>query len=656
LDVKFSIIVFLIILSFRGYGQETKLSEVIISIAEELTADDSDPEAVSAFMERLYEIYENKVILNTASADEISRLFFLSDFQVKALADYVKSAGKIVSGYELMNIPGFDRETTEMMIPFISLETDKNSQSESFRLRNTLITNLSFKSGADTANVLGSQWKILTKYKFNAGRISGGFTAEKDPGERFFNGNTMQPDFTSANFAFTGTGLLRKLIIGDYSARFGQGTNINTGIRTGLSLTSNGYMSASDGIRPYTSTDENNFFRGVAADFSIKKIQMMMFFSKNYSDAAIDSGSGDANDHIVTFYKTGTHNTTSLLLKKDTYYEVVYGISGSYDFEALRIGISWSQNRFSLPVKPDSHDPVKIFDFEGNRNDIYSIYYNTLINKMLLYGELSANNNKNIAFVNGLSFRPSDRLTINTLYRNYNPGYSGFHGRGPGIRSVTGNERGILSNFIFEAAKHLFISAGSDIHYFPWLKYRCSSPSWGRKHEVRIKYLPSEKLVTEISYHNRMVIYDEPGNSGIPGQQEIITDNFKSSLKYKFSENLTFGTRIDYKLVTTPESKGILMSQDIIYKWNRIPVTLWFRYCLFHTDDWNSRLYLYENDLLYSFSIPALSGKGSRSYLMVKYEASDMLEVRVKYGITSTIENNLTEHKEEIRFQVKMFF
>ena len=49
------------------------------------------------------------------------------------------------------------------------------------------------------------------------------------------------------------------------------GTNINTGLRSGLSLTASGYLSGGDDIRPYTSTDENNFFRGVAVQFQVKK-------------------------------------------------------------------------------------------------------------------------------------------------------------------------------------------------------------------------------------------------------------------------------------------------------------------------------------------------------------------------------------------------
>src|SRR5664279_6545706 len=107
---RYFTILCLILVSSNGFSQETNLSERITSIAEELAADEDDPESVSVFIERLNELAENPVKINSASEDEISRLFFLSDFQVKALTDYAHSSGQIVSFYELANIPGFDRE------------------------------------------------------------------------------------------------------------------------------------------------------------------------------------------------------------------------------------------------------------------------------------------------------------------------------------------------------------------------------------------------------------------------------------------------------------------------------------------------------------------------------------------------------------------
>ncbi|MCX6326058.1 MAG: hypothetical protein NT144_05330 [Bacteroidia bacterium] len=461
----------------------------------------------------------------------------------------------------------------------------------------------------------------------------------------------------SANLTYNGSGLIRRLIVGDYSARFGQGTNINTGIRTGLSLTAPGYMSASDEIRPYTSTDENNFFRGVAAEFSVKNLGLVLYYSKNYSDATLGSSAGTSKDYIENFYLAGTHNTSSLLLKKDAISEQAYGVNLSYNFNNVRIGLAWSEDRFSLPVYPTGNDPENIFDFEGDRNNLYTIYYNSLIKRILLYGEFSTNEYKKHAFVQGLSFRPSDRLTINFLIRNYNAGYVSFHGKGPGSGSATGNEQGILGNFTFEAAKHLFISGGCDIQHSPWLKYRCSAPSWGMRQEIRVRFLPTEKLAIEGSYNYRLSMADNPETNGIPEQKEIITKSLKGSVRYSLYDNLTLGTRIDYKIVDPSGSRGMLLLQDINYRFTQLPVTLWLRYCLYNTDDWDSRIYSYENDLLYSFSIPALSGEGSRSYIMVKWEISDIMELRAKYGLTSLDESGMsTKNNKELKIQFKVMF
>jgi hypothetical protein len=654
---KYLTILFLVLFPAICFSQETNLSDIIISIAEELASDDSDPEAVSVFIDKLHELAENPVKINSSNENEISRLFFLSDFQVKALAEYVHSTGQLVSVYELAAIPGFDKETAEMIIPFITLENKLVSNSDSVRWRNSMISNFSLKSGNNDTSFLGSAWKILTKYKFTCGDFSGGITMEKDPGEKLFSGNPPLPDFLSANITFTGNGLIKKIIVGDYSARFGQGTNINTDLRTGISLTAPGYMSANDEIKPYTSTEENRFFRGVAGEFSIKNLGLTMFFSKNCSDATIASSSGSENDYIENFYLAGVHNTSSLLKKKDAVSESAYGISLSYNINNLRAGLVWSETRLSLPVKLTGNNPEKILDFTGDRNNIYSIYYNYLIKKILLYGELSADENKKFAVVQGMSFRPSDRLTIGILFRNYYSGYTTFYGQGPGTSSKTTNENGVLENFTFEAARHLFISGGCDLQHFPWLKYRCSAPSWAMKQEIKVRFMPSEKLTVDASYNYRLTMADNAETGGIPDQEKLITRSFKVSSRYSLHNNLTLETQIDYKIANPSGSRGMILFQEISYNFRKVPVTIWARYCLFYTDDWDSRIYTYENDLLYSFSIPALYGKGSRSYIMAKWKIRDFAELRIKYGITSSVTTGRSlENAEEIKMQFRIWF
>jgi hypothetical protein len=231
-----------------------------------------------------------------------------------------------------------------------------------------------------------------------------------------------------------------------------------------------------------------------------------------------------------------------------------------------------------------------------------------------------------------------------------------LHGKGPGSSSETGNEQGIIGNFTFEAAKHLFISGGCNIQHSPWLKYRNSSPSRGIKKEIVARFIPSEKVAIEVLYNNRLSTYDSE-TTGIPKQMEITTRNIRGSIRYSLNDHLTLGTRLEHKLVSPSDSKGIMMLQDFNYRFRKFPLTLWFRYCLFSTDDWDSRIYAYENDLLYSFSIPALSGEGSRSYIMVKWDISDFADIRLKYSITSLADgNSIIQEQDEIRFQLKILF
>lgn len=653
--VKFAVIISFLFFSGFIFGQEIKISERIIAIAEELAADESDPGAAELFSERLFELTEDPVMINSGDEKEISRLFFLTDFQVKVLADYVKTSGRIVSPFEIANIPGFDRESAEMLIPFITFESRLAIFSDSARFSQTILTNFIYKTTTTDTSLVGSPWKILAKYKFTAGRLAGGLTTEKDPGEKFLSKKPPLLDFLSGYLTYIGTGIIKRIVIGDYSARFGQGTNINTGIRTGLSLTTPGYLAGRSEIRPYTSTDENNFFRGVAAELSYKNFDLSLFLSFNKIDATLNDTVDSSVSTIKSFYKTGLHTTAETILKKDAVLETCYGVNFSYNFKNLRTGIILTETRFSLSVIPDLKNPADRYDFTGQQNDLITIYYNSLIKRFILYGELSTSGLNKYAFVQGVSFRPADRLNINFMYRNYSPGYVSFHGNGPAGGSVNSNEYGILGNFTFEAARFLFISAGSDMRYYPWLRYRCSAPSLAKRHEIRIKYLPLQKLTIEALYNFRFSMVDSQDENRIPAQDEIVTQSVRGSVKYSPSEHIVLSTRADYKIVNSSGSKGMLLLQDINIRFRKFPVSIWMRYSIFNTGGFESGLYTWENDLLNTFSVPVLYGNGNRIYIMASWKIADRMELRIKYGSTTTsvIDSRMKDINEiKIQFRI----
>lgn len=80
--------------------------------------------------------------------------------------------------------------------------------------------------------------------------------------------------------------------------------------------------------------------------------------------------------------------------------------------------------------------------------------------------------------------------------------------------------------------------------------------------------------------------------------------------------------------------------------------TVKFRYALFETEDYDSRIYAYEPDVLYAFSVPAHYGSGQRYMLVVKYrfhrELSAWLrlsETAIKSGWEEIDGNKQTEVK-----------
>jgi hypothetical protein len=60
----------------------------------------------------------------------------------------------------------------------------------------------------------------------------------------------------------------------------------------------------------------------------------------------------------------------------------------------------------------------------------------------------------------------------------------------------------------------------------------------------------------------------------------------------------------------------------------------WLRITLYKTEGYNSRVYSYENDLLYYFAIPEFHGTGIRSYLNLKWQPIRAIALYYKVGYT----------------------
>ena len=91
-------------------------------------------------------------------------------------------------------------------------------------------------------------------------------------------------------------------------------------------------------------------------------------------------------------------------------------------------------------------------------------------------------------------------------------------------------------------------------------------------------------------------------------------DNFRFHISYKEGENWTFSNRVESTtiLLNNEKENGYMFYQDIKYKPLFGKITFSSRYILFNTSTYDSRIYAYESDVLYGYSIPSYYGKEVR--------------------------------------------
>ena len=108
---------------------------------------------------------------------------------------------------------------------------------------------------------------------------------------------------------------------------------------------------------------------------------------------------------------------------------------------------------------------------------------------------------------------------------------------------------------------------------------------------------------------------------------------------------------------------GTLMTQDLLYKPKQHPFDLIFRYALFQTDSYDTRIYSYESNAQNVFSIPAYYDKGSKFYVLIRTTFLRHFDLWIRYGKTVYINQNeigsgnesiLGNLKSDFTFQLRL--
>ena len=650
---------------------ERNLKAIIESIVETLN-EDTDATAV---IEDLQKLAENPLNINTANESDLSKLLILNDIQIQKIIEHREKYGPFLSIYEMNTIEGFNPELLQKMEPFIRFgeqnpKLPNLGESLKFNNQELLFRTLFVTQKQDgyeerdngTKPFEGNPFRYYSRYRFHSEFVSAGITAEKDPGETFFSGSNKSGfDYYSGHISFYINKTIENVILGDYYISSGQGLVLGQGFSLGKSVNTQMIAKNNRGIKPYSSTDENFFFRGaaVALKFGISRLNLFLSSKKNDANLAWN----DAGDNFFTSLQTsGYHRTASEIEDERVVKNLTLGANYVVHLKNLKLGATAVYQNFDRPwIRSDQL--YNRFRFEGKMNANAGIDCMYVLGNYQLFGEAAISKSTGLAVLQGVIARLNDRISFTTVIRNYDKKYNALWANSFGESSAANNEKGLYFGTKILVAKGLAISAYSDFYKSEWLNFSTAGPSQGWDFLAQADYRISRKASVYLRYKNEEKDQKTTDGTLLFNQPEI-TRRTRFHFQYKPSESIVLKTRFEHCFfkANSPEN-GFIAFQDIQFIPSKIPANISVRLAWFNTKSYNSRIYAYENDLLYTFSIPAFFGNGLRSYLNLKYNMSDRLEIWFKLANTyypnqETISSGYTEitgnKKTEVKFQVRI--
>ena len=648
-------LVCLLFLSNAAAQEPVTDSELLRSLLTEIAGQGEEEQDLEQLLETLEELAENPVYINGASFEELVRITWLTEFQVNSLLEHVKKRGPILSHYEIATLYGFTPELAQTLIPFISLEKKPEATASIDPRRairygkNKLITGAQrvieeqegYRRPDSVVNrYAGSPVRADLRYSFSyANRLQFGISANKDAGEAFFRKNNPYGfDFYSAHFQLNTDGRLKTLTLGDFRADFGQGLALWSGINYGKSAMALNAMRYNAGLRKYGSLGKSRFMRGAGVTLRLNPAELSLFYSRKAIDATITLIDENGKPlHASSFPTDGYHRTPNEIAKKRTATEQIAGANISVNRVNWHIGATAIHYSYDVTVVPNSYI-YNYYAFTGKSNSNYSIDFRFRVGDAIFYGEQALSQNGALAMLYGTQMLIGERLVTNVLYRRYDKAYHAHYGTALGENSQNSNEEGFYVGWNLNTGGQWKFTSYYDVFRFPWLRYRADAPTFGQEAMLQADYAPSRnsKMYVQVRYKEKEENATETAVSAVT---PVKTASAKMVLSHQIQEGFGIGNHLEVKNYQkeNAKSKGYFLAQDIyvtVNTFNRNPLRITLRYAFFDTEDYNSRIYSFENDMLYAFSIPAFYDQGTRLYLLLFYKLGKHFDLRLKYATT----------------------
>jgi len=353
---------------------------------------------------------------------------------------------------------------------------------------------------------------------------------------------------------------------------------------------------------------------------------------------------------ITSIYSSGLHRTSAEMIDKNAASISTGGVVLKQKINQGHVAFNAVYCSYSLPLlKRD--EPYNLYSIKGKHWNNYSADYSFTISNAHFFGELAADKNKQFAFLNGVMASLSKSVDFSNIFRYISKRYQSVYGNAFTENTMPVNEIGFYTGFSIKPHIKWRIDLYADMYSFPWLKYRLDEPSGGFAYLVQLSWTPDKQteLYTRFRYRMKPLnIEDEEASFTVPGVQTL--QHWRTHFSRQLNRTLLIRSRVEvclfnHRYLTTPAT-GYLFFVDILYKPPRSWLSANMRVQAFEAENYDTRIYAYENDVLFVSSTPSFYNNGVRCYtnlkakVKVKFLSNSALTLNLK--LATTVYNNIS--------------
>lgn len=666
----------------------TTLHAQVDDIADQLTTIDDitdlDDQDYDQNYQLLTELQQHPIDLNTATPQQLQQLPFLTAQQIEDIAEHIHRYGPIQTEGELAMIQTIDSETRHQLLQFVTLNPQSSPltphPSSPHSRSSTFIATTSiplYQREGDNTVYHGYPYAHSIRYMLSTPQCQAAIVGAQNPGEPFFaNKNKLGYDHYALYLQAHPGKNLRNIVVGHYRLQLALGLVMNNNLAFGKLITLNSTDRSYTTLRGHSSRIEYNYLQGFAATLATNNgnISFTPFVSLRQRDATLNS-----DNTIRTLLTTGLHRTTTELNNKNNITEFIAGGRLTLKMRNLHFGVTALHNTFSKPLQPGGTTYTNPSATQRYRN-IYpkgqhftnaSIDYTYHAHAITINGETATAATGGVATLNTLNIQPSSRLRLTALQRFYSYRYYALHSQSFSEGGRVQNESGFLVAAKWNPSRSVTLTAYADYAYFPYPRYQVSQSSHAWDYLAAITY---QHGTTKLYARYRLRLRQHDLDAADPSTtiKNTTDQRLHTYITLQPHRHLTLKTQLDLsQAYQTRTSTGCMISQAATLRVNirqnnkTTPLTINAHAAWFHTDDYNSRLYLYERSPLYQMSLPMLYGHGMRYAVFAQAHPTRTLTLTARVATTnyfdrSTISSGhqLIQHssKTDIDLQLRYRF